>query len=151
MYHGEKRCYNFESYISALNEQFQILNGLQRYGYSGINKASKVCCLNTGIKTDKLNAPKVQIMASWELENKFEEAVGLYQDFISQTRSQNDNGNINVSGFEAGGSGNGNEGDGRGKPHARNIQAEAVTLRTSITLPPSTPSSVMAKRPSSKP
>jgi hypothetical protein len=119
MYHGEKRCYNFESYISALNEQFQILNGLQRYGYSGINKASKVCCLNTGIKTDKLNAPTVQIMASRELENKFEEAVGLYQDFISQTRSQNDNGNINVSGFEAGGSGNGNEGDGRGKPHAR--------------------------------
>jgi hypothetical protein len=41
MYHGEKCCYNFESYILALNDQFQILNGLKRYGYSGIDEASK--------------------------------------------------------------------------------------------------------------
>ena len=31
-YYGEKRRYNFESYISTLNEQFQILNNLRRYG-----------------------------------------------------------------------------------------------------------------------
>jgi hypothetical protein len=35
LYHGEKRRYNFESYILVLKEQFQILNGstiwLHRY------------------------------------------------------------------------------------------------------------------------
>jgi hypothetical protein len=41
MYHGEKRWYNFESYILVLNEQLQILNGLQQYGYNGIDEASK--------------------------------------------------------------------------------------------------------------
>jgi hypothetical protein len=58
-------------------------------------------------------------MASRELQNTFEEAVGLCQDFISQTRTQKDNDNINVSGFEGEGSGNGNEGNRRGNPHAR--------------------------------
>jgi hypothetical protein len=121
MYHGEKRRYNFESYISALNEQFQILNGLQRYGYSGIDEASKVRRLNTGIKTDKLNAPKAQIMASRALQNNFEEAVGLYQDFISQTRAQYENDNINVSGFEGGGgtNGSGAKAGGTKYPHAK--------------------------------
>ena len=57
-YFGEKRCYNFESYITSLTEQFQNINTLRRYGYAGIEQASKVCCLNLGIKTDKLNAPK---------------------------------------------------------------------------------------------
>ena len=46
------------------------------------------------------------------LQDNFEDAVGLYQDFISQTRTQNDNDNINVSGFEGGGNGNGNVGQG---------------------------------------
>jgi hypothetical protein len=118
MYHGKKRRYNFESYISALNEQFQILNRLQRYGYSGIDEASKVCRLNAGIKTDKLNDPKAQIMASRALQDNFEDVVGLYQDFISQTRTQNDNDNIDVSGFEGGSRGNGNEDKG-GKYHGK--------------------------------
>jgi hypothetical protein len=79
-----------------------------------IDEASKVCCLNTGIKTDKLNAPKAQIMASRALKDNFEDKVGLYQEFISQTRSQNNNGNINVLGLEGGGSGNGNGAKARG-------------------------------------
>jgi hypothetical protein len=58
-------------------------------------------------------------MASRELQNNLEEAIGLYQDFISQTRTQNDNDNNNESGFEGGGSGNGNDRKGRGNPHAR--------------------------------
>jgi hypothetical protein len=120
MYHGEKRRYNFESYISALNEQFQILNGLKRYGYSGIDGASKVRRLNTGIKTDKLHAPKAQIMARRALQDNFEDAVGLYQDFISQSRTQNDNDNINVSGFEGGGgTGNGGKGGGNKYNHKK--------------------------------
>jgi hypothetical protein len=59
---------------------------------------------------DKLSALKAQIMASRALQNNFQDAVGLYQDFISQARTQKDNDNINVSGFEGGGNGNGNAG-----------------------------------------
>ena len=111
-YYGEKRRYNFESYISTLNEQFQVLNNLKRYGYAGIDESSKVRRLNSGIKTEKLNAPKAQIMSNRALQDNFDDAVGLYQDFIAQSKPTNDNDEFNVSGFEGGG---GNSSGGRGK------------------------------------
>jgi hypothetical protein len=114
-YYGEKRRYNFESYISTLNEQFQVLNNLKRYGYAGIDEASKVRRLNAGIKTDKLNAPKAQIMSSRALQDNFDDSVGLYQDFIAQSRPQNDNDEFNVSGFEGGGGRGAGGGSARGR------------------------------------
>jgi hypothetical protein len=81
--HGDKRRYNFESHVSALSEQFQALNNLVRHGYAGIDEASKVRRLNAGIKTDKLNAPKAQIMSSRTLQDNFDDSVGLHQDFIA--------------------------------------------------------------------
>ena len=110
-YFGEKRRYNFESYITSLTEQFQILNTLRRYGYTGIARASKVRRLNSGIKTNKLNAPKARIMSSSVLQENFDDSVGLYQAFIAQSRPTNDNDDFNVSGFEGGGG----EGHGRGR------------------------------------
>jgi hypothetical protein len=118
-YYGEKRRYNFESYISTLNEQFQVLNNLRRYGYAGIDESSKVRRLNSGIKTDKLNAPKAQIMSSRALQDNFEDSVGLYQDFIAQSKPQNDNDEFNVSGFEGGGGGGAGSGGGRGRGGGR--------------------------------
>jgi hypothetical protein len=39
IYHGEKCRYNLESYILAMNKQFQILKeGLQQYGFYGIHR-----------------------------------------------------------------------------------------------------------------
>ena len=113
-YYGEKRRYNFESYISTLNEQFQVLNNLKRYGYAGIDEASKVRRLNSGIKTEKLNAPKAQIMSNRALQDNFDDAVGLYQDFIAQSKPSHDNDEFNVSGFEGGGGGSGGGGRGKG-------------------------------------
>ena len=118
-YLGEKRRYNFESYISSLTEQFQVLNNLTRYGYAGIDEASKVRRLNTGIKTDKLNAPKAQIMSSRALQNNFDDSVGLYQDFIAQSRPANDNEEFNVSGFEGGGGSSTGRDGGRGRGGGR--------------------------------
>jgi hypothetical protein len=118
-YYGEKRRYNFESYISSLTEQFQVLNNLVRYGYAGIDEASKVRRLNAGIKTDKLNAPKAQIMSSRTLQDNFDEAVGLYQDFIAQSRTSNDNDEFNVSGFEGSSGGGAGGGEGRGRGSGR--------------------------------
>jgi hypothetical protein len=84
-YYGEKRRYNFESYVSFLTEQFQVLNTLRHYGYAGIDEASKVRCLNTEIKTHKLNAPKAQIMSSHTLQDNFDDSIGLYQAFTTQS------------------------------------------------------------------
>jgi hypothetical protein len=113
-YYGEKRRYNFESYISTLNEQFQVLNNLRHYGYAGIDEASKVRRLNSGIKTDKLDAPKAQIMSSRALQDNFDNSVGLYQDFIAQSKPQNDNTEFNVSYFDRGGDAGAGGGGGRG-------------------------------------
>ena len=119
-YYGEKRRYNFESYISTLNEQFQVLNNLRRYGYAGIDEASKVRRLNSGIKTDKLDAPKAQIMSSRALQDNFDDSVGLYQDFIAQSTAQGENTNFNVSEFDRdGGGGNREGGQGRGRGGGR--------------------------------
>jgi hypothetical protein len=118
-YYGEKRRYNFESYISTLNEQFQILNNLRRYGYAGIDEASKVRRLNSGIKTDKLDAPKAQIMSSRALQDSFDDSVGLYQDFIAQSRPQGDNTEFNVSYLEGGGGDGGQARGGRGRGGGR--------------------------------
>jgi hypothetical protein len=115
-HYGEKRRCNFESYISTLNEQFQALNNLTRHGHAGIDESSKVHRLNAGIKTDKLNASKAQIMASRVSQDNFDDAVGLYQDFIAQMRPANDNNEFNVCGFEQGQSGSGT---GRGGARGR--------------------------------
>ena len=91
-----------------------MLNNLRRSGCSGVDESSEVRRLNTGIKTDELNAPKAQIMSSRALQDNFDDAVGLHQDFIAQTKPTYDNDKCDVSGFEGGGSGAGG-GSGRGR------------------------------------
>jgi hypothetical protein len=112
-YIGETKRYNFEDYISLLNEQFQILNNLRRYGYSGIDEASKVRRLNAGIATNILDAPKAQIMSSRALQDNFDDSVDLYQIFIAQSINKGNASEYNVSGFEGGGGDRGGRG-GRG-------------------------------------
>ena len=85
-----------------------------RYGYAGIDEASKVCRLNSGIKADKLDAPKAQIMSSQALQDNFDDSVGLYQDFIAQSTAQGENTDFNVSEFDRDGGGGNREG-GRGQ------------------------------------
>ena len=64
--------------------QHEILNGLTKYGYSGIDDGSKVRYLLGGIKTKDLDPVKVQIMASPGLRQDYEGCVNLYQDYIAQ-------------------------------------------------------------------
>jgi hypothetical protein len=118
-HYGEKWRYNFESCISALTEQFQALNNLVRHGHAGTDEASKAQRLNAGIKTDKLNAPKAQIMSSRALQDNFDDSVGLHQDSIAQSRPTNDNDEFNASGFEGGGGGGGGAHGGRGRGGGR--------------------------------
>ena len=63
-YYGEKRRFNFEKYTRIHKEQHEILAGLTEYGYAGIDERSKVRHLNKGIKTNALDVPKGQIIAT---------------------------------------------------------------------------------------
>jgi hypothetical protein len=76
-------------HVSTLNKQFQVLNNSKHHGRAGIDESSKVRCLNLGIKTDKLDAPKAQIMSTFALQDIFDEAVGLCQDFVVQSKPTN--------------------------------------------------------------
>jgi hypothetical protein len=68
MYHKEKQRYNFKSCISALNEQFQILNGLQRYGYSGIDEATQARSAASMQESRQTNAMPLKLKL-WLVEN----------------------------------------------------------------------------------
>ena len=90
-------------------EQHEILNGLTKYGYSGIDDGSKVRYLLGGIKTKDLDPVKVRIMASLGLREDYEGCVNLYQDYIAQhAPTQRD---YNVSQVRS------SKKDGRGKCH----------------------------------
>ena len=54
-YQGERHRWNFEKFVRRQVEQHEILNGLTKYGYSGIDDGSKVRYLLGGIKTKDLD------------------------------------------------------------------------------------------------
>ena len=64
MYKGEMHHWNFEKFTKVHVNQHAILDGLVEHGYSGINERSKVHHLMEGIKTNKLDAVKTQILSS---------------------------------------------------------------------------------------
>jgi hypothetical protein len=54
LYNGEKKRFTWETYVRIHTEQHSVLNGLQYYGYAGIDDSSKVRHLLKGIKTTEL-------------------------------------------------------------------------------------------------
>lgn len=116
-YNGEKKRWNFERYVRTQVDQHSILEGLVEHGYAGIDERSKVRHLTNGIKTDKLDSVKTQIMASAALRVDFDACVNLFKDFIAQTQSDS-NATLNISSVsQSRGSkrpGGGNRGGGGG-------------------------------------
>jgi hypothetical protein len=51
LYNGEKKRFTCETYVRIHTEQHSVLNGLNDYGYTGIDDSSKVRYLLKGIKT----------------------------------------------------------------------------------------------------
>jgi len=77
-------------------DQHAVLQSLTEHGYAGIDDWSKVHHLINGIKTDKYDSVKVQIMSSTTLRNSFDSCVTLYKDFIAQSTSAS-NPTLNIS------------------------------------------------------
>lgn len=84
-YNGEGRRWNFEKYVTSQKKQHQVLEGLTRYGYSGIDPRTKVRYLISGIKTKDLDAPTTNILGSPTLQVNYDAAVTLYKDYINQS------------------------------------------------------------------
>jgi hypothetical protein len=70
-------------------DQHSVLNGLKKYGYSGIDDSSKVRHLLKGIKTTELDVCKAQVMDSPTLLDDFPATVKLYSTFIKQMKAEN--------------------------------------------------------------
>jgi len=84
VYDGEQKPWDFEKFVNLHKQQHSILDGLVLHGYAGIDKRSKEGHLVEGIKTDKLDTIKGQILASAELRSSFDRSVALFQDFTCQ-------------------------------------------------------------------
>ena len=112
-YTGEKRRWNFDKYTRLHVEQHQVLEGLTRFGYAGIDERSKVRYLIDGIKTNAFDSVKAQIFSTAALRTDFEGCVTLYKDFISQSTKEPTSSNISeVSTDRRGGNSNGQKDEG---------------------------------------
>ena len=86
-YNGEKRRWTFEKYVTLHKEQHTILQGLKDYGYAGIDERTKVQKLLEGIKVEKLDVVKSQILSNAALRTDFDACVDLFNQFIAQQQS----------------------------------------------------------------
>ena len=78
------------------------MEGLVERGNTGINPRLKVRFLLDGIKTDKFDAIKTQIMSDERLRSDFDLCVTLYQDYIRQTSKNKANASVNISELKTG-------------------------------------------------
>jgi hypothetical protein len=84
LYTGEGRRWNFKQYVSRHVELHARAKELERFGYAGIDKASRVRRLMAGIKTSKLDSVKGSIFTQGEdVQNNFEAVVLAYTNFIA--------------------------------------------------------------------
>lgn len=113
-YSGERRRWNFEKFVKCHIDQHAILEGLVEHGYNGIDDRSKVRFLIDGIRTDKLDAVKTTVIADPKLRTDFDGTVGLYKDFIEQSKtlgSPNLENDMKVSAVGTEGTGGGSDVD----------------------------------------
>jgi hypothetical protein len=75
-YTGEGQQWNFKQYVSRQVELHARAKELERFGYAGIDEASRVRRLMAGIKTSKLDSVKGSIFTQEEdVQNNFEAVV----------------------------------------------------------------------------
>jgi hypothetical protein len=87
-YTGEGRRWNFKQYVSRHVDLHARAKELERFGYAGIDEASRVRRLMAGIKTSKLDSVKGSIFTQGEkVQNNFEAVVSAYTNFIAQDAS----------------------------------------------------------------
>ena len=84
-YRREGRRWDLERYATLHKEQHTIHEGLNEYGYAGMDEGSKTRHSLAGIKTTALDSVKTQITCNTELRQDFAKCVVLINDYIMQT------------------------------------------------------------------
>jgi hypothetical protein len=120
-YHGEKKKFSFETYVTIHQEAY---GDLEQYG-EHISEEKRVCDLLQGIKYPTVNAAKEAILANPNLRGNFSNAVTHLSTSLQLNLSLQDSRNISGvtsrsrgRGRSPGGRGRGGRGRGRG---GRNI------------------------------
>lgn len=86
-YTGEKRRYNFETFVNAHKRIHNVYDDLKRTGkHEGISEGTKVRKLMKGINNRHLENIRSQICTSDDLGEDFEKAVGKFRDYINQSK-----------------------------------------------------------------
>ena len=96
-YSGESRRWGFEQTATKLKDNFEILNGMKDQGHAGIDPASQVRTLLAAIKTDKLDAVKLQVNSNVELRNDFDKTVSLFKEFIGQNKAMSGGSSLHIA------------------------------------------------------
>jgi hypothetical protein len=87
-YSSESRRWDFEKFATTMKEQHQILDGLKDYGYSGVDKTTKVRQLLDGIKNKDLEPAIAMIMADDKFQSDFDLSVAYIKSFLKQKQTQ---------------------------------------------------------------
>ena len=88
-YSGEGRRWNFEKYVTKHVELYNRQKELEAFGYSGMDAQSRVRKFMAGIKTNKLDVVKTNIIADASLQSDFDRVSNLYKDFLTQDKNLN--------------------------------------------------------------
>jgi hypothetical protein len=92
----------FEKFVHKQVEQHLVLASLVPQGYVGSDDHSKVQHLLDGIKTNKLDAVKNQVLSTPRLRKDFNAVVDLCQDVIHQKNLTWPGRNVTVAALESG-------------------------------------------------
>ena len=87
VYHGEKKQHDMKKYVQQHKECHVLASDLEELGYAGIDATSQVRHFLHGIKCEKLDAPKSNILSRAELQSDFDECARHMLDFIEATPS----------------------------------------------------------------
>jgi hypothetical protein len=100
-YTGESNHWNFKKYVGKHVELYNTACDLEQHGCHGLNAATQVRKLISGIKTDKLDSYKNQVWSNKDLQTDFEAVVSLFKSVISQHKSKTWNNPTTIGAVES--------------------------------------------------
>ena len=133
-YTGESKRWNFEKYVGKHVELYNTACDLEQHGYHGLDAATRVRKLVSGIKTDKLDSCKNQVWSNRDLQTDFEAVVSLFKSAISQHKSNNRNNPATIGAVESGerSSGSKRQGQGRGQGQGKGSRKKAKVAAADV-------------------
>jgi hypothetical protein len=77
-YHGMQQSWNLKMFVNLHRQQHSVLEGLVKHTYAGTDERSKVRHLLDGIKTNKVDVVRNQIIANADYRNNFDMCATFY-------------------------------------------------------------------------